>query len=581
MYTNDEESQKRQRESAQEYIASIARRCASQKRRIKELDYFRGVYQSFGDWQTAIDVLEEQMVAWGRITRSENAELCQQYDEEMKKIHIDPSKEEWDETDFRILGLSKAYADARYALRFMDRGTAIGYLMRREQEIRERLLEASAADIEKGRGRADGLLSIVKEIWNTMPGEGRPSLNELFRRSLLPRASLPRNRKNQERDTMIVPTPEKVFYDSTDGVRLCAVWQAAVEPARGVIVMAHGIMGGKDEPEAFPLLATALARYGFHSLRFDFRGHGESGGTQDEMTLAGEQQDLMASVAYACKRSSLPLGIVAFNLGAVAACWYAATFPRFNPQRFNPQQVLGIAATTATGQWKFITDERTQQDLVFPRNVRCLCTSSEHVLDQESEQEVVIATTVRWLYEHLASMALQALYRRLKAGEKVHVCVPETGLTFYIQPVQWANIVWRYTVIQEDGSIERGHKGMVLSDDEVRDWCAGLIEVEQGGRVNWEYDLRGVQQVRIEEEVDTWVVRGESEGGRAVSRAREEYFKDQEAQARAHAAQWCRDLGFATYVMDCFTGEPGVHLLMTIDAETGRVIEEHTEDYRS
>ncbi len=62
MYTSDEEYQKRQRESAQEYIASIARRCASQKRRIKELDYFRGVYQAFGDWQTAIDVLEEQMV---------------------------------------------------------------------------------------------------------------------------------------------------------------------------------------------------------------------------------------------------------------------------------------------------------------------------------------------------------------------------------------------------------------------------------------------------------------------------------------------------------------------------------------
>jgi hypothetical protein len=120
---------------------------------------------------------------------------------------------------------------------------------------------------------------------------------------------------------------------------------------------------------------------------------------------------------------------------------------------------------------------------------------------------------------------------------------------------------------------------MVLSDSEVRDWCAGLIEVGQGGRVNWGYNLRGVRQVRIEEMVDAWVVRGESEGGRAL--VREEYFKDQEAQARAHAAQWCKDLGFSTYVMECFTGEPGVHLLTTIDAETGRVVEERTEDYRS
>jgi hypothetical protein len=70
-------------------------------------------------------------------------------------------------------------------------------------------------------------------------------------------------------------------------------------------------------------------------------------------------------------------------------------------------------------------------------------------------------------------------------------------------------------------------------------------------------------------------VRGER-GGASV---REEYAKHQEAQARAHAAQWCRDLGFSTYVMDCFTEKPSVQLLMTIDAETSKTLEEHTEDY--
>ena len=38
------------------------------------------------------------------------------------------------------------------------------------------------------------------------------------------------------------PQPEKVFYNSRDGIRLCALWQAAIEPARGIIILVHGIL---------------------------------------------------------------------------------------------------------------------------------------------------------------------------------------------------------------------------------------------------------------------------------------------------------------------------------------------------
>ncbi len=124
-----------------------------------------------------------------------------------------------------------------------------------------------------------------------------------------------------------MPTPEKVFYTTSDGVRLCAIFQPAMQPARGIIVLAHGLMDSKDEPAFFPLLASAFAHSRLHSLRFDFRAHGESEGEQQEMTLEGQQRDLIASIAYASSLSSLPLGITAFSLGAVSACCYAATFP--------------------------------------------------------------------------------------------------------------------------------------------------------------------------------------------------------------------------------------------------------------
>jgi hydrogenase maturation protease len=44
---------------------------------------------------------------------------------------------------------------------------------------------------------------------------------------------------------------------------------------------------------------------------------------------------------------------------------------------FNPEQVLGVAATTDTSHHTSIADERTQQGLVFPDNVCWLCTEHQ------------------------------------------------------------------------------------------------------------------------------------------------------------------------------------------------------------
>jgi alpha-beta hydrolase superfamily lysophospholipase len=120
-----------------------------------------------------------------------------------------------------------------------------------------------------------------------------------------------------------LPTSEKVYYESKDGTKLCAEWQDAVGSARGVVVLAHGITATKEEDGVFTALAEALAHHGFHSLRFDFRGHGESGGAQEDITIMGERKDLAASVEYARSRSPLLLGIVAASFGAVSACCYA------------------------------------------------------------------------------------------------------------------------------------------------------------------------------------------------------------------------------------------------------------------
>jgi alpha/beta superfamily hydrolase len=70
----------------------------------------------------------------------------------------------------------------------------------------------------------------------------------------------------------------------------------------------------------FLKLADQLATTGFDVLRFSFRGHGRSGGTQVGLTIAGEMLDLQAALAVLTECSPAPLSIVAASFGAASTC---------------------------------------------------------------------------------------------------------------------------------------------------------------------------------------------------------------------------------------------------------------------
>lgn len=104
---------------------------------------------------------------------------------------------------------------------------------------------------------------------------------------------------------------------SVDGLRL----EAAVHPAAGgpggTVVLVHGITVDMDEGGMFVRLADGIAASGLTAVRFSFRGHGRSGGTQEGVTIAGEMLDLQAVLAQAERVRPGPLFIVAASFGAV------------------------------------------------------------------------------------------------------------------------------------------------------------------------------------------------------------------------------------------------------------------------
>ena len=124
---------------------------------------------------------------------------------------------------------------------------------------------------------------------------------------------------------------KKVLYPSEDGVQVCALLHEPRGVATASVVLAHGITVDKDENGesqagvgAFVQLAQALCNAQCNVLRFDFRGHGESEGSPEDMTIAGELLDLAASMEYARKHWPLPTALVAASFGAAPAVMYAA-----------------------------------------------------------------------------------------------------------------------------------------------------------------------------------------------------------------------------------------------------------------
>ena len=117
--------------------------------------------------------------------------------------------------------------------------------------------------------------------------------------------------------TITLMTPIRVT--SVDGVSLDAVIHYAdgARP-RGTAVLAHGLTVDMDEGGMFIRLAERLAETGFSVLRFSYRGHGRSDGTQRGVTIAGELLDLQAIVEYATTTLPEPRAIVAASFGAVS-----------------------------------------------------------------------------------------------------------------------------------------------------------------------------------------------------------------------------------------------------------------------
>ncbi len=109
------------------------------------------------------------------------------------------------------------------------------------------------------------------------------------------------------------------------GGALALVLHRPDHPAAPCVVACHGLSASKDG-DKYLLLADALPAAGLALVRFDFRGCGESSGSEEETTIASRIEDLEAVLAFLAAQSGLDgrFGLLGSSLGGFVALQVAA-----------------------------------------------------------------------------------------------------------------------------------------------------------------------------------------------------------------------------------------------------------------
>lgn len=121
-----------------------------------------------------------------------------------------------------------------------------------------------------------------------------------------------------------------VDFASLDGLELQGTFTTSDRrPSKGTAVLVHGGGVTRDEGGFYTRMAQGLADSGVASLRFDFRGHGQSQGRQEDLTLAGVVNDIRAATEHARQQADTegPVALIAASFSGGLSTYYASARP--------------------------------------------------------------------------------------------------------------------------------------------------------------------------------------------------------------------------------------------------------------
>jgi uncharacterized protein len=117
-------------------------------------------------------------------------------------------------------------------------------------------------------------------------------------------------------------------FRTLDGLHLAGTLVEREQPTGWAVVLVHGGGVTREEGGFFTRLATGLGEAGVTSLRFDLRGHGQSEGKQEELTLSAILNDIRVAIAHVQAQAGVDsVSLLGASFGGGICGYYAAKRP--------------------------------------------------------------------------------------------------------------------------------------------------------------------------------------------------------------------------------------------------------------
>jgi pimeloyl-ACP methyl ester carboxylesterase len=121
---------------------------------------------------------------------------------------------------------------------------------------------------------------------------------------------------------------QEATVTTLDGLRLAATLVESDQATDRAVVLVHGGGVTRQEGGFFTRLADGLAGSGVASLRFDLRGHGQSEGRMEELTLAAVLNDIRVALAQVREiTGASSVSLLGASFGGGICAYYAAKRP--------------------------------------------------------------------------------------------------------------------------------------------------------------------------------------------------------------------------------------------------------------